>query len=107
MIEGIDGYYRTVLIEEPQSSGVHTWLALHPDLPGCNAAGQDHEDALEGLALARDAWLATADKHGHPIPQPLDEPLTQIVYAANPTAYFNGQQGGGASSHTIDMQPSP
>jgi len=103
MFESTDGYYRTVLIEEPRASGDSTWLALHPDLPGCNAAAKEQEDALTGLNAARDAWLATAHKHRLPVPSPMDDPLIQVVYAANPTAYFDGQKGNGTDMQSVTV----
>lgn len=98
MFASSDGYYRTVLIEEPRASGVSTWLALHPDLPGCNAAAEEQEDALIGLDTSREAWLATADKHRLPVPPPMDDPLIQVMYATDPTAYLDGLKGNGTET---------
>lgn len=101
MFEPTDGYYRTVLIEEPRASGDSTWLAHHPDLPGCNAAAKEQEDALSGLDAAREAWLASAEKHGMPIPPPMDDPLIQVIYSANPTAYLDGQKGNSTGLQSV------
>ena len=98
-----DGYFQVVLIEELLPSGKSTWLALHPQLPGCNAAAEDQGDALSGLDAAREAWVATEEKHGHPVPARMDHPLVTILYAADPTAHFDGQRAGGTASQRIPM----
>jgi antitoxin HicB len=44
------------------------WLAIVPDLPGCSSDGETQMEALKNVEDAIDTWLATAQKHGHPIP---------------------------------------
>ena len=44
------------------------WLAVVPDLPGCSSDGETQMKALENVLDAIETWLATARKHGHPIP---------------------------------------
>lgn len=45
------------------------WLAIVPDLPGCSSDGETQMKALENVQDAIEHWLATASKHGHPIPE--------------------------------------
>lgn len=44
------------------------WLAIVPDLPGCSSDGETQMQALENVEQAIEAWLETARRHGHPIP---------------------------------------
>jgi predicted RNase H-like HicB family nuclease len=46
------------------------WLAIVPDLPGCSSDGDTQMEALKNVEDAIETWLATARKHGHPVPPP-------------------------------------
>ena len=55
------------------------WIADVPDLPGCAAFGHSPQEALAELLQAKDAWIATAEEAGDPIPPPRYRPA---LYAA-------------------------
>ena len=57
--------YRIELV--PAEDG---WGAVIPDLPGCVGAGDTIEEALVMLEDAKAGWIASALKHGDPIPEP-------------------------------------
>lgn len=46
------------------------WLATFPDLPGCMGDGDTPQAAIADGFDAAQAWLATAQSHGDPIPKP-------------------------------------
>jgi predicted RNase H-like HicB family nuclease len=46
------------------------FVAEVPELPGCSAHGDTHEDALANAKEAIELWLDTAKKVGRPIPEP-------------------------------------
>jgi predicted RNase H-like HicB family nuclease len=46
------------------------FIAEVPELPGCMAHGDSHEEALVNAKEAMALWLDTAKEHGDPIPQP-------------------------------------
>ena len=46
------------------------YLGVAPDLRGCMTHGHTPAEALANLAQAIDAWLASEEKHGEPIPVP-------------------------------------
>ena len=50
------------------------WIADAPDLKSCSALGDTPEDAVAQLQVAIEAWLDTARRAGHQIPQPLYQP---------------------------------
>jgi antitoxin HicB len=58
----------TVLISALGDEDGGGWLALVPDLPGCSSDGDTREEALHNVRDAIRQWIATAEKHGHPVP---------------------------------------
>jgi predicted RNase H-like HicB family nuclease len=46
------------------------FLAEVPELPGCMADGQTHEEALKNAEQIIDEWIETARELGRPIPEP-------------------------------------
>jgi predicted RNase H-like HicB family nuclease len=46
------------------------FVAEVPELPGCMAHGNTHEDALRNVKEAIQLWIDTAKEHGDPIPEP-------------------------------------
>lgn len=46
------------------------YVAAVPDLRGCSALGDTHEEALTEVQIAISLWLDTAKEFGHPIPAP-------------------------------------
>jgi predicted RNase H-like HicB family nuclease len=48
----------------------NVFVADIPELPGCMAHGDSHEEALAQAQVAIALWLEAADEIGRPIPQP-------------------------------------
>ena len=46
------------------------YVAEAPELPGCVGVGATPEKAARELATAMRLWLASAEKHGDPVPEP-------------------------------------
>lgn len=46
------------------------FLAEVPELPGCMADGETHQEALANVEAAIEAWIETAAELGREIPQP-------------------------------------
>ncbi len=49
------------------------FVADIPELPGCMAHGDSHEEALAQAQAAIGYWLEAAEEIGRPIPQPAGE----------------------------------
>jgi antitoxin HicB len=49
------------------------YLASIPDLPGCMSSGTTAEEALKGLAEAKELWIEGRIEAGEPIPEPSEE----------------------------------
>ena len=48
------------------------FVAEVPELPGCMAHGNTHEEALANAKAAMQLWIDTANEFGDPIPEPRD-----------------------------------
>ncbi len=46
------------------------YIAEVPELPGCMAHGESHEEALKNAMDATSLWISTAKEFGDPIPDP-------------------------------------
>lgn len=46
------------------------FVAEAPELSGCMAHGDSHEEALLNVKEAIQLWLDTAREFGHPVPEP-------------------------------------
>ncbi len=46
------------------------FIAEVPELAGCVAHGDSHEDALRNVRTAMDLWIQTAKEFGDPVPKP-------------------------------------
>jgi predicted RNase H-like HicB family nuclease len=46
------------------------YIADIPDLKACSAFGETPNEALTEVLKAKESWLASAEAHGKPIPQP-------------------------------------
>ncbi|WP_420630532.1 type II toxin-antitoxin system HicB family antitoxin [Candidatus Leptofilum sp.] len=46
------------------------FIAEVPELPGCAADGETHEEVLSNLETIIDEWIETAQALGRPIPIP-------------------------------------
>jgi predicted RNase H-like HicB family nuclease len=45
------------------------FIAEVPELPGCAADGETHEEVLENLEIIIDEWIEAAQELGRPIPE--------------------------------------
>lgn len=61
--------YAVVIKPLPENEG-GGFIATVPDLPGCMADGATMEEALQDVAGAVEAWLATAEEEDRAIPMP-------------------------------------
>jgi predicted RNase H-like HicB family nuclease len=46
------------------------FIAEAPELPGCMADGESHQDALANLEIVIQEWVETATELGRAIPEP-------------------------------------
>lgn len=46
------------------------YIAMIPELPGCMADGQTHEEALRNLTVVAEEWIQTAKEESRPVPEP-------------------------------------
>ena len=60
-------YYPLELFWSAEDEG---YIALVPDLPGCNAWGATEIEALEQVHDAIEAWQAACKQAGEPVPEP-------------------------------------
>ena len=54
-----------------------SFVAEVPELPGCAADGQSHQEALANAEVVIREWIETAKSLGRPIP----EPKGRLVFA--------------------------
>lgn len=85
-MQDFDGGYDMVLIEEVLSNGETGWLAVHPDLPGCNATGLTSDEAAVNLEKSKDAWMEAARVLGDDIPAPKESPVCSVIYRRDTSA---------------------
>ncbi|MCE5278245.1 MAG: type II toxin-antitoxin system HicB family antitoxin [Planctomycetaceae bacterium] len=48
----------------------NAFIAEAPELPGCMAHGDSHEDALKNMRAAMELWIETAREFNDPVPAP-------------------------------------
>ena len=58
---------RYTVVIEPAPGNLAAYV---PDLPGCVATGDTHEDLLEGIREAIEFHIESLRDHGEPIPDP-------------------------------------
>ena len=58
------------------------YIADIPDLKYCSAFGESPIEALQELALAKEAWLDAAKAEGKPIPTPSYRPIIHQIQSA-------------------------
>ena len=51
------------------------FVAEVPELPGCAAHGNTHEEALANVKAAMQLWIASANELGDAIPEPMGHRL--------------------------------
>jgi predicted RNase H-like HicB family nuclease len=81
-MDGHDAGYLAIVRREACTDGSLTWLAYHPDLPGCMAHAETPEEALVNLGEARSMVLSHLREHGIEPPCPGSSKLTQAILAA-------------------------
>jgi predicted RNase H-like HicB family nuclease len=58
------------------------YIADIPDLEYCSAFGETPLEALQELALAKQAWIESAQAEGKPIPLPIYRPIIYQLKSA-------------------------
>lgn len=58
------------------------YIADIPDLKYCSAFGETPIEALQELALAKQAWIESAKAEGNPIPLPTYRPIIYQLQSA-------------------------
>jgi predicted RNase H-like HicB family nuclease len=51
------------------------YIAVVPDLPGCNAFGEMPEEAAHEIQDAIEAWIDACEASGEPVPEPSKPPV--------------------------------
>jgi len=64
-----------VLIEQDEDG---TFVATCPSLPGCMSEGKTREEARLNIRDAIGGYVASLEKHGEPIPPPIDEDVVEV-----------------------------
>ncbi len=65
-----DSKYMVIITPESVEDG-DGWIARIPQLPGCMAAADRVQEALELLQEAKEAWIDAAQNSGESIPRPI------------------------------------
>jgi len=99
---GSDGYFATLVLEEPRAGEPSVWFAEHPALPGCHGVGSSVDGALESLERSRNAWLSWARNHDVPIPPMQEQPSVFIQYAARSDVAHGAEIG--SEVETVEPQ---
>ena len=60
--------YRAEIFWSDENYG---YIAIAPELPGCNAFGETQEAALRELHDAIEAWIESARSVGKAVPEPM------------------------------------
>lgn len=58
------------------------YIADIPDLTYCSAFGETPLEALQELALAKQAWIESAQAAGKPVPLPIYRPIIYQLKSA-------------------------
>lgn len=64
-----------VLIEQDEDGG---FVATCPTVPGCVSQGETREEAKVSIAEAARGYLESLERHGDPIPPPIDEDVIEV-----------------------------
>jgi predicted RNase H-like HicB family nuclease len=57
------------------------FVAECPNLPGCVSQGKTHAEALSNIRDAIEGYLASLQKHGEPIPPPIQEEIVEVNFS--------------------------
>ncbi|HEV8581585.1 MAG TPA: toxin-antitoxin system HicB family antitoxin [Thermoanaerobaculia bacterium] len=63
-----------------------SFVAEHPDLPGCLSEGPDALQAMANLNEARELWIQGRKEEGLPVPEPLSADHTGFIHLRIPSA---------------------
>lgn len=94
--------YQTILTwSEPEQ----LWVAEVPDVPECQATGQNAETALRASQESLQLWLQTARDAGRPVPPPQKRPLgieqDRVIQAARAAGRGEAEQGISGFRHDV------
>lgn len=64
-----------MLIEQGEDG---IFVATCPSLPGCVSQGKSRDEARTNIRDAIAGYLASLEKHGEPIPPPIDEDVVEV-----------------------------
>ena len=64
-----------VLIEEDEDG---VFVAECPNLPGCVSQGPTRDEALVNIRDAMEGYLVSLEKHGEPVPPPIQEEFVEL-----------------------------
>ncbi len=64
-----------VLIEQDEDG---IFVATCPTLPGCVSEGKTRSEAKENIKEAIEGYLESLEKHGEPIPPPIQEETVDV-----------------------------
>ena len=64
-----------VLIEEDEDG---VFVAECPNLPGCVSQGATRDEALANIRDAMEGYLVSLEKHGEPVPPPIQEEFVEL-----------------------------
>jgi len=71
----VDNRYEIIIFWSDED---RVFIADVPELPGCMAHGNSHEEALRSAQEAISLWIETAQEDGRVVPQPKGR---RLVYA--------------------------
>ncbi len=71
----IHGVRFRVLIEQDEDG---IFVATCPSLPGCVSEGKTRDEARANIKDAITGYVASLEKHGEPIPPPIDEDVVEV-----------------------------
>ena len=64
-----------VLIKEDEDG---VFVAECPNLPGCVSQGATRDEALANIRDAMEGYLVSLEKHGEPVPPPIQEEFVEL-----------------------------
>jgi len=65
-----------IIIEQDEDGA---FVVECPSLPGCISQGNTRKEAIENIQDAIRGYLESLNKHGEPIPPPIDEEIVEVA----------------------------
>ena len=87
-----------VIISWSEHPGDQVFVAEVPELPGCTAHGDTHEEALANAQCAIALWLDTCKEFGRPIPG------SGVISSIMRSEYVDLEKEGKGAEHGIINQ---